>query len=235
MSLAKGQTDSESDFFDINKYKSAYWYFKKYQKVDLSDAGSAARKVQRLGKYLVDGFDALREGRADEALIQFKKSSGQVPEYFHPDFIIALTYEKKGDNENASRYYKSYLEKLKKYREGMYPLTSPIIEKTVSFTIPGYEWAEELIGQRMAAHGIDMRKVSTFRLSESFLIIIFAVAGVVILYLLAMLGPVRRIFYMLKALFNFNKETWICTRCGKKNANINVKCHGCGKNAPAGE
>ena len=224
---AQEYSDNEFEFFTFEKYRHTYLYFYNYQYLDLSGAGSAARRIQGLAKNFVSGFDAIKKGRIDEAILRFQESSGIVPEYFHIDFIIALTYEKKGDIETAARFYKSYLGKLKKFQGGMYRFTQPLIIKTVDFDISGYEEAKELIDQRMTGYGIDMQRVPSSRYSASFIIIIFLVGAGAVLYSLARTNPVKRMIYKTKAKFNRNKESWICLYCGRENANINRICYGC--------
>lgn len=220
-------TADEQDFFSFKRYRATYSYFSKYQNVDLSDAGAPARAVQRMGTHLVRGFDALNEDKPDAALVEFKIAARAVPEYFHTDFFIALTYDAMGDTQNAARYYKSYLNKLKKYWDGLYRLTSPIIKKTVSFDIPGYKEANELISQRMAASGIDMEKVSSGKHHLLYLIVFMTAVFGVSAYMLITSGPAKRALYGIKAVFYGEKDRWICRSCGKENSNINVVCWGC--------
>jgi len=229
VSLAKEYPDSEVDFFDFEKYNYTYLYFYNFQHLDLRGAGLAARRTKRLAQDFVKGFDAVRKGRTGEAVLQFQRASRLLPEYFHIDFIIALTYEEKGDIKNAARFYKSYLEKLKRFRGGRYRLTQPLIENTVNFKISGYEEAKELVDQRMAKQGIDMQRVSSGRYPMSFIFIILAAIAGAILYALKTAGPVKRIIYKIKAGLNHSEDFWVCQNCGRNNGNINITCYGCGK------
>ncbi len=221
------QGADDQDFFSFKRYRDTYAYFSKHQNADLSDAGAAARAVQRMGTHLVRGFDALNEDKPDTALIEFKIAARSVPEYFHTDFFIALTYDTMGDTRNAAGYYRSYLKKLKKYWDGLYRLTSPIIRKTVSFDIPGYEVARGLIRRRMAASGIDMEKVPSGKHPLAYLILFITAVFGVSAYILITSGPAKRALYGIKAVFFGEKGRWICRKCGKENSNINVVCWGC--------
>lgn len=226
---AQEYPNDEYNFFSLQKYGYTYLYFYRFQQLDLRTAGLAQRRVKELAKKFVKGFDALREGKTDKAISQFKQISRVLPEYFHIDFIIALSYEKKGDFKNAARFYKSYLEKLKKFDNGMYRLTQPLIEKTVNFNIPGYEKAEDLIEQRMAKYGINMQKVSLGHYPPLLIIIIIVIMVGALLCLASKADPVKRILYKAKAELSHSKECWICIYCGKENANINTICYNCGK------
>lgn len=225
--FARESLTNEQDYFNFRKYKSTYTYFDNYQYNDLRDESSAVRKVQRLGKHLVTGFDLLKKNKPDEALVEFKKSSRLVPEYLHVDFIIALTYDKKGEKHKAAKYYKSYLEKLEKFWDGLYRLTSPIIIKTVKFDITGYKRAKELITQRMAASGIDIDKVYSGRNPIVYVIVFIVIMFCVTVYLIIESKPIRRIRYMIKAIFNSRKDTWVCRNCGTLNVNVNIECREC--------
>jgi tetratricopeptide (TPR) repeat protein len=225
--FARELSTDEQDFFSLKRYRSTYAYFSKYQDADLSDAGAPARAVQRMGTSLVRGFDALNNNRPDAALVEFKRAARTVPEYFHTDFIIALTYDTMGDKQNAAGYYKSYLKKLGKYWDGLYRLTSPVINKTVSFNIPSLKEAGALISRRMAASGIDMDMVSSGRHPLIYIAIFIAAvfgvtAGAVILS-----RPARTAGYAIKAMLLDRKDRWICRSCGKENSRINAACWNC--------
>lgn len=225
--VAFEQGADDQDFFSFKRYRATYSYFLKYRKADLSHAGAPARAVQCMGTHLVRGFDALNEDKPDAALAEFKIAARSVPEYFHTDFFIALTYDAMGDTQNAARYYKSYLRKLKKYWDGLYRLTSPVIQKTVSFDIPGYKEAQGLINRRMAASGINMDKLSSEKHPLSYVIIfITAVLGVTV-YALVTSRSAQRARYRIKGMLLSDKTRWICRICGKENSNVNVVCWNC--------
>jgi len=227
-SLAQEYHDNEPEFFSLEKYRFTYSYFYKFQLIDLSSASLPQRRVGALAVKFVNGFDALREDNTDAAIVEFQKSIRLIPEYFHVDFITALTYEEKGDFKNAARSFKSYLEKLKKFHRGVYRLTQPLIEGSVNFDISSYEEADVLIGQRMAGYGIDMKTISA---SSYSLLFIFIYIGIVcvLLYSVTKIPRIKRIGYKIKAKLNPSKDAWICLYCGKENANINTRCYNCEK------
>jgi len=229
ISLAYGGSDNERDFFSFEKYEHTYLYFYNFQHLDLKASGAAAKRIKLLAEKFVSGFDALKNGRVDEAILRFQESLSALPEYFHVDFILALAYEEKGDIESAARSYKSYLEKLNKFQMGLYRFTAPVIENTVSFDISSYENARELISRRMARHGIDMRNVSSGRRFPRVIIIIFIFCVGAGLYLSTKIDLVKSIIYKIKTKLNRSKDSWICLHCGTENININFICRKCGK------
>ena len=226
---AQEYLDNESDFFSFEKYKYTYQYFYRLEQTSLTDAGLTQRIVHQLAKNLVNGFDFIGEEEIDIAILEFKKASSALPEYFHSDFLTALSYEKKDDFRSAARFYKSYLEKLKKFQDGLFRLTQPLIEDTVDFNIADYKDAKELISQRMARNGIDIKRVSSRGFPLLFVLIIISLMVSGIAYFAAKIDPVKKIAYKVKAKSIRSKDSWICLNCGQENANINIKCHRCGK------
>lgn len=227
--LAQEYPSNDSDFFSFEKYKYTYLYFYRLGQADLADAGLAQRRVHQLAKNFVSGFDSISEDKIDLAISEFKKASGTLPEYFHNDFLIALSYEKRGDFRSAARFYKSYLEKLKKFQEGLFRLTESLIESTVDFNIADYEEAQELVSLRMTRYGIDIKRVSSGSFPLLFVLILISLIVSGVLYLATKLDPVKRVIYKARAKSLRNKDSWICLNCGQENANINIKCHKCGK------
>ena len=228
---AQEYLDNESNFFSFEKYQYTYLYFYRFKQASIVDAGLAQRRVHQLAKSFVAGFDSIGEEEIDIAISKFKKASSVLPEYFHSDFLVALSYEKKDDFKTAARFYKSYLKKLKKFHDGLFRLTQPLIESTVDFNIADYEGAYELISQRMTRYGIDIEQVSSRDFPFLFVFIIISLIVSSILYFVAKLDPVKRIVYKVRAKSIRSKDSWICLNCGQENANINIKCHRCGKSS----
>lgn len=219
--------EGDGEYFTYKKYAYTYMYFSKIERVDYKRDGLAERKIKALADKLVWGFDALSQERTDDAIVQFRGGLKVLPEYFHLDFMLALSYEEKGDHIKAARSYSSYLEKLKKFHMGMFPITKSMIQGTVDFDILSYPEAEELIKQRMAGYGIDLEEAGRKRYPILPIAIFLVVVGFVAAFIAAKGDSIKRSIYKTKAKLYRDGEYWICTNCGKENANINTKCHNC--------
>ncbi|MFH1868104.1 MAG: hypothetical protein ABH843_03945 [Candidatus Omnitrophota bacterium] len=232
-SRALADTDAADEYFSYEKYSSAYMYFSKIERVEYRRDGLGERKIKALADRFVWGFDALSQKKQDEASVQFRKALRILPEYFHLDFILGLLYEEKGDYIKGAKFYASYLEKLKKFHEGMFPIAKPIITDTIDFDIKGYPQAYELIKQRLSLHGIDIDEAMNKKYPILPVAIIVLALAIAAIFTLTQKEPIKRSFYAAKARLYTSKDSWICTDCGKENSNINSACYNCDK--PAGE
>jgi hypothetical protein len=229
LGLKQPYSSEESDFFSLDRYRYTYLYFQKIAYSDSAPGSFAEVRIRQFAQSFTRGFDLLANGERDKALGQFKKTSRMVPEYFHTDFIIGLILEEEGEHKRAASFYRSYLDKLKKYKAGRYRFTGPLIEQTVDFYIPDYEVAEGLISSRMDEYGIDINRVSPYRPRSLFMIISYLIIAAGLIYGIVKLPPVKRLIFKTRSGLNRSSEYWICQFCGKSNGNINSACYNCGK------
>jgi len=230
--ISESRAQEPEDYFKLENYKTAYIYFSRMIQLEKRPSNPMEHSLLRLAEEFVLGIDAIREEDVDNAIYHLKQARKIVPEYLHADIIIAMLLEGEGEFSQAASFYKSYLLKLKKLQSGFYPISEKFIINTVNFTMPKYEDAKEVIAQRLDSLGIDLDKVSPYPSTAFPLLILLVPVMAVVLYLLSRISYIRQFIYRLKSRLNSNNDLWICTYCGRENANISTSCNNCQKPRP---
>lgn len=173
-----------------------------------------------------DGLYAMSAGRFREAEKYFLKARGIWPEYFGTDFLLAMDLEQSGDVDLAARYYKSYLNKLRKLYSGNYRISGPLMRSLTPAGVENYNMAYGLVKERLAYHDIDIDNVRPVITVPGFILPLSIGILLMILYLSAK----YKIIPYLKFQYRLNNPPegfWVCSHCGADNPNPAKECVDC--------
>ncbi|MEA3489254.1 MAG: hypothetical protein U9R44_02790 [Candidatus Omnitrophota bacterium] len=188
--------------------------------------GKTKRDINDFAKNYTAGMEKLSSGDLAGAREDLLKARDFWPEYFGTDFLLALVHEKEGDYRTAARYYKSYLNKLKRFHEGQYPISGQLIRIFLSFNIEKYDTARELVKEHLLRYDILLDNVRpAFALPWFLLPITFvALLGVVYVTFFYWLWPfVKR----QQRLRHPPEGFWICRHCDRANPELSKVCERC--------
>jgi tetratricopeptide (TPR) repeat protein len=174
------------------------------------------------------GLDSYAGREFDQAMEYFLSARKAWPEYFYNDLLIGLALEQLGEYDRAARFYKSYLNKLRKFHEGEYRISSPIILGISSGRIESYDAAYEAVAERLAGYGIDIRRVSPIYTPPFFLIpisIFIFLVGLYIMVTRLLIPFIRKKDRQMHPPEGF----WACRKCGAYNPELARECGNCGK------
>jgi len=141
--------------------------------------------------------------------------------------LIALAYDHKNEPHRAARYYKSYLDKLKTFQAGEYPISAPVIATIDSGMGDQYDIAYNFIVFHLQTQGIQLDSVEPafffpVVLKQIFLLIFFC-----ILYVLIR-KHVWPYVQKQQKLLDLEEGSWLCDHCGHNNWDISKVCTECG-------
>ncbi|MGB2631267.1 MAG: hypothetical protein WBD24_07280 [Candidatus Omnitrophota bacterium] len=219
---AQGYVDRDR-FFSHERFS----FDLKYTEEMPSD-GRAQQDISRFTSFFIDGIYEFSSGDFEEAEKDFLKAREIWPEYFAPDFLLALTYENKGNYERAARYYKSYLNKLKKFHKGEYPISESLIRYFSAYNVEEYVPAEELVRERLKGYGIDLDKVFPVITFPVFISPLLLALVLVLLYIVARYR-VWPHYKRQKRLKNPPEGFWVCPNCYTDNPVLSKVCQKCRK------
>ncbi|MBF0494948.1 MAG: hypothetical protein HQL28_07475 [Candidatus Omnitrophica bacterium] len=156
----------------------------------------------------------------------FLRSREYWPEFFGVDLAIAMAFDGRGDAANAARFYKSYLLKLKKFREGEYRISAPIISFITEGKAEKYDDAEKEIREHLKAKGIDLDKVRPFSDSWKyvFICILTFAALAVCTALYKTIWPALKRWHRIH---NPPEGFWVCRKCGARSPVLSNSCVEC--------
>lgn len=211
----------EEEFFSYERF------FLNQALVDRIPSTSRAQEdVRQFSEKYTRGIYKLSSGDLDEAEKDLTEARKIWPEYFGTDFLLALVYEEKGDYTTASRYYKSYLNKLRNYQSGNYRISAPLIFSITSFEIEPYDYAHKMVENRLALQGLDLGGVSPMFATPTFIIPILSFSMIIFLCLISY----YRIWPYIKREYrrhNPPEGFWICSHCDNANTDLDKECQEC--------
>ena len=190
--------------------------------------GLVQRDLEAFIRAFNSGLYYFSEDKYKEAEKSLQKARQLWPEYYATDFVLAGVYEKLGEYSIAARYYKSYLQKLNKLRNGSYRLTGPLMISFNSDGIESYKEAYMHVKNRVTENGINFDKVvPAFEPAGKLLaILIIIITGTVIVFINNKLQPYLR---KRKRIINAPEGFWGCHNCGTYNPDLRNECEECGR------
>jgi len=217
--------------FCVKAFGMEYFDYKKFiinERVlySISKDGRIQSDLILFSNSFLEGIKNLDAGKYSESEQFFKKAEKIWPEYFDTYFMLALIYEKENKHQLSARYYKTYLDGLKKYNDGDYRISGEMIAGLTVRNIEYYEYAYEKISEHLTSYGIDIDQVSPIKRFPMFLLPFGAL----------FLGPVIYYLYIF-AKKHMRKENiknrmpegfWMCKKCNGVNPNLSLECSKCG-------
>jgi hypothetical protein len=194
---------------------------------NLSGDGQTQKSIRKFSEAFNKGADELEKGELTLAESDLHLARTLWPEFFGPDFLLALLYERTGDIDVAARYYKSYLVKLKALEEGRYGISAHLIRGMLGGRSETYGEAFDLVRERLLAKGIAIEKVRPVFVMPALLYPAAVVLMFFILYFAScnwFLPRWRRYYKITHPPENF----WVCTVCLTANPVPNKVCQECG-------
>ena len=192
----------------------------------MKGGGRFKHDLKKFYGYFTAGLYAFSSGDVNKAETSFLQAREVWPEYFGTDFLLGLTHEKLGDYHTAARYYKTYLNKLKSFHEGRYPISRPVIYSISAAGIEPYDQAEDLVSNRLDKYGIDLEDVRPVLTFPGFLVPMFAGGIILLTYFIGQykLVPYLRLRYRVK---HPPEGFWVCRYCGEENPEPVKECEEC--------
>jgi len=186
------------------------------------------RDLKAFATYFNDGIYALSSEKYSAALSKFYKSRNIWPEYFGTDFLIALTYERSGNIRKASRFYKSYLNKLETLESGHFPISAPLINILNVDNVDTYRGSKAIIKDRLRTYGIKLDNVKPPLFITGFVKSVFLIFMLVILFLVGYYS-IWPYFKKQNRFKNPPPGFWICRNCEEENPDLVKECTNCRK------
>jgi len=197
----------------------------------VSESKETHKELDRFTQSFAKAKELISEGRLEEAKVELFKAMKVWPEYFGTDFLLALVCEDTGDIALASRFYKSYLNKLRDFHEGKHKISGTLIRVLTEGEIEGYSVAYKMVEKHLSKHGIELgrvRPVAVFPAVFFYLIVLvlfIAVYLVVVYRLVPYLERRRRIKHPPEGF-------WVCEHCGTTTPNLSNVCSECRRPRP---
>lgn len=217
------------DYLDEDKYFSYERFFLDREIIENIPGDSRAqRDLKNFAFNLNEGLYAISAGDLEKAEKSLLKARQIWPEYFGTDFLLGQVYEDEGNYKKAARYYKSYLNKLKKFHAGEYRISEPLIRYFASGNIELYEPAREVIERRLRQRGISLGKVRPAIGVPDFLVPLILIVALGIIYTAVVYG----LWPYIKEKRRINNPPegfWVCRVCGTTNTDLNKVCEKCGR------
>ena len=217
---------AETSFFSYKRFfiREGAISGKKGQGLIQRDLETFVRKFNE-GLYY---FSSDKYLKAEKSL---QKARQLWPEYYATDFLLAQAYEKTGKEKIASRYYKSYLVKLRKLRNGSYRLTGPLMISLNARGIEDYDDAYSYVKNRLNARGIDIDKVfPAFDPSGEFIFLFVGISGIAGMFFIY--NKLRPYWRKRKRIMSVPEGFWACHNCGTYNPKLRHECEECGWRNP---
>ena len=187
--------------------------------------------IKKFANYFRDGIYALSNGKYRIALDNLYKARRIWPEYFGTDFLIALALEKKGDIRKAARFYKGYLDKLRIFELGHYPISAPLIRTLSLSSIDNYSESNQRVAYHLKKYDIDLTRINPPVFISDFvkialLLFLILIAGIIARYTIV---PYLEIRNRIK---RAAPGYWVCRKCGELNLDLVNECDKCGSKHP---
>ncbi|MFQ5953312.1 MAG: tetratricopeptide repeat protein [Candidatus Omnitrophota bacterium] len=220
---------SAREYIDKDKFFSYKRFFLDQDVIDrIPEDGRTQRDLNMFAKRFTDGLYAFSGGDlkvAEKDLLEARKI---WPEYFGADFLLARLYEETGNPGKAARYYKSYLNKLKKFHAGEYRISGPLIRIFASDSIERFGPAREAVKERLSLYGINLDRVRPVYTFPVFLMPILAGLALGLVYVVTVYHLVP---YLKKQRLVRNPPEgfWICRNCGTSTPELSKVCEKCGR------
>jgi len=217
----QGANGGYDDFFSYQRFAINVDVISK-----VSNNNRTRQSLRDFAKSFMDGIFYLSGGYTEKAKEELFKARRLWPEYFGPDFLIALTLEQEGDLGTAARFYKSYLQKLRNFHVGKYRISGPIIIYLSKGEIERYRDAEYLVEEHLRLNGIDIDKVRPAVMTPFFLLYALLTGFFVVIYVLIvnMYLPYVRKRHKLK---NPPEGYWVCANCSAIMPDLANECTEC--------
>jgi hypothetical protein len=175
------------------------------------------------------GLALFGDGDYKGAIKYFEGASRIWPEYFGCDFLTALAYEKSGNILLGARFYKTYLIKLEKFRNGKYAMSLQMLSVISEGRLETFEYAGDNIRKHLIkGYGMDLDKVRPVVRVQEFVIYLISLAAFIAFYfcVFGILVP------HLKRLYRANHPPegfWVCRKCWGGNPILSNECLECGR------
>ena len=215
------ESAGQSDFFSSERFE-----LDPYAVGRLTGHGRAKKELKDFVAYFTKALADFSAGDMDGARAALLKARGVWPEYFGTDFMLALVYENLGKYGTAARFYKSYLNKLRDYYSGNYPISTALIQTFSSERVESYDEAHWLVKERLARSGIDLNSVRPAMTFPPYLLGFFTAAAALGAYLFFqyIAWPyVKR----QRRINNPPEDFWICRHCLTANPDLSKVCQKC--------
>ncbi|NQT32697.1 MAG: tetratricopeptide repeat protein [Candidatus Omnitrophica bacterium] len=175
-----------------------------------------------------EGIYAISNGDFREAGGDLLKAREAWPEYFYTDFLLGLVYEEQGKHKLAARYYKSYLNKLKRYSEGEYRISGALIVNLSRDDIEEYGEAYYLVREHLEGYNINLNRVVPMVRIPG-----FVSTGMLLLFIIGAYVLVNRWVLpqikIWKRIKSPPEGFWVCRHCYTDNTELNTECTKCGR------
>lgn len=193
--------------------------------------GGTQRELKLFGEKYTSALRAISSGDYDTAEADLQAARDIWPEYFHMDLLLGMLYEREGNYTLAARYYKTYLKKLKRYEDGWYRMSAPVMRSLSLYGIERYDEARAAVVERLMYFDIDLRDVRTVvSLPEFFwpLVFAFLLAALFIIGHYVIIPGFKRHYRITHPAEGF----WVCPHCETPNPNLANVCEGCNRPKP---
>jgi len=215
------QYDDEEFFFSYERF---------YDRATVMQAPPQDGMLQKDVSRFLDEFSrsiyAISGGDMEPAEAHLNRARAIWPEYFGTDFLLARINEDAGNFQLASRYYKSYLNKLRSFWLRENRISDKLIRSLMPYGVEKYEAARDLVGKRLKSYGIELdrvRPVYTVPPMVKALVLFFAAAAVSVLLVYVVLPYVRKRIRIAGAPEGY----WVCPKCGTENTMLQKECGTC--------
>ncbi len=197
----------------------------------VSESKGTRKELDRFTQSFTKAKELISEGRLEEAKAELFRAMKVWPEYFGTDFLLALVYEDSGNIALASRFYKSYLNKLRDFHRGKHKISETLIRVLTEGDIENYSVAYKMVEKHLAEHGIELGRV---RPVAGFPVVFFYLI-VLVLSIAVYLGIVYRLVPYLERRRRIKHPPegfWVCEYCGTTTPNLSNVCNKCRRPRP---
>ncbi|MGB2600971.1 MAG: hypothetical protein WBD12_03025 [Candidatus Omnitrophota bacterium] len=216
----------EEEFFTYRRF------FLKQGLIDrMATDGRTQEDLNRFYNSFTDGIYAISADNLSEAEKDLELARSIWPEYFGTDFLLGLVHEKLGEYQLSARYYRSYLNKLKDLEQGRYRISEPLIRSLNPMGIESYDFAQEMVTDRLATYGINLGEVRPVITLPEFLFPLLVILVLIVVYV----GIQYWVWPSMKRQYRINHPPegfWVCRHCGSDNPDTAKVCSDC--NHPRG-
>lgn len=214
-----------------NLYRNNFFSYDRFEKstyiiAKISYETPRGRALQYFSEYFINGMNLIKEGRAKEAKLKLLEAVKEWPEYYGTDFILALLCEDIGDKDSAARFYKSYLTKLDRLYNGDYNISEKIIFSLADGNVEEYDFARDMVMERLLGYGIELDKVRPAVVVPTFLFyfLVFILAGIIYVIFTNVYIPYAKKQRRIK---NPPEGFWVCRHCQAESPMLSRFCVEC--------
>ena len=186
------------------------------------------KDLKSFATYFNNGIYSLSNGKYSAALNKLYKSRNLWPEYFGTSFLIALTYERNGQINKAAMFYKEYLNKLKTFESGHFPISAPLIKILNVADIDTYLQSKTIIKDHLNSYGLDLNNIKAPLFISEFVKTSYLIFILIIFFFIGYhwIWPYFKKQHLIK---NVAPGFWICKNCQEDNPDLVKECSKCGK------